>query len=335
MSTYKEAGVDLEAGNRVVEMITPLAAATYSREVLAGVGPFAGLFALNARKYREPVLVASTDSVGTKVLMAGEARRYAPLGIDLVHHCVNDVLTTGAEPLFFLDYFASGRLDPTVVAEVVSGMADACRGVGCSLIGGETAELPGVYAASGYDIAGFLVGIVEREELIDPGRIRAGDTLLAFPSSGLHTNGYSLVRRVVPVHALTQRLQPGGQSVLDALLETHRCYLAGVRRLRQAVPVKGLGHITGGGVVGNLPRILPAGLGAEIVRGSWPEPAIFAYLQPFVPNCELWRTFNMGLGMIAVVARADAQAALRALEGEIFRVGEVIESEERRVLIRE
>jgi len=333
MPTYKEAGVDIEAGNRVVELIKPLAATTYRPEVLGGVGPFSGLFAFDPAKYRDPVLVASTDGIGTKLLLAASANRYAQVGIDLVRHCVNDVLTAGADPLFFLDYFATGSLEPMVVAEVVSGIADACRSVGCALLGGETAEMPGVYTTEGYDVAGFMVGVVERANLIDPSAICPGDVLLALPSSGLHTNGYSLARRVVPSQALGRPIEPGGPTVLEALLEPHRCYLEPIRRLRRAVKVKGLAHITGGGVVGNLPRILPDGLGAEINRGTWPEPPIFAYLAPFVPDDELWQTFNMGLGMIAVLNPAQAVIALRSLQGEAFQVGRVVESRGERVRI--
>jgi len=335
MPTYKEAGVDIVAGNQAVALIEPLAATTYRPEVLAGVGPFAALFNLDLGRYRQPVLVATTDSVGTKVLLAGAAGRYADVGVDLVNHCVNDLLTAGADPLFFLDYFAAGVLDPGVVAEVVVGIAGACRAAGCALIGGETAELPGVYATGAYDVAGFLVGVAEREQLIDPSGIRAGDALLALPSSGLHTNGYSLARRVVPSQALHRRLEPDGPSVLEALLLPHRSYLEPIRRLRREVPIKGLAHITGGGVPGNLPRILGPGLGAEIDRGSWPEPPIFGYLAPFVPDDELWRTFNMGLGMIVVLNPTHVPQALAALPGELFVVGRAVESAEKRIDIRE
>lgn len=323
MPTYKEAGVDLEAGARAVELIEPLARATHGPAVLSGVGPFAGIFALDPGRYRQPVLVASTDGVGTKVLLADAHQRYFQLGVDLVNHCVNDVLTTGAEPLFFLDYVASGRLDPVVVAEIVAGIADACRKVDCALLGGETAEMPDLYQGTTFDLAGFLVGITEREQLIDPSQIREGDAILALPSSGLHTNGYSLARRVVPTQALQQPVSPSGPSVLDALLEPHRCFLDDVRRLRRTMRIKGLAHITGGGVMGNLPRILPDRLGAEIVRGRWPEPPIFGFLAPFVPDDELWRTFNMGLGMLVVADPAEAAAAFQTLEGKIFAVGTV------------
>ena len=334
MATYREAGVDLEAGETAVSLIRPLAQATQGAQVLAGVGPFSGLFALEPGRFKQPVLVASADGVGTKVLLASAAGRHADLGVDLVNHCVNDVLTAGADPLFFLDYVATGVLEPRVVADVVAGMAQACRQAGCALLGGETAEMPGLYPPAAYDLAGFMVGICEREALIDPTTIREGDALIALPSSGLHTNGYSLARKVLPRQALRDRLHPGGPTLLDALLEPHRSYLEPVRRLRSSLTVKGLAHITGGGVLGNLPRILPRGLGAEIVRGTWPEPEVFSYLTPFVPDVELWRTFNMGLGMIAVVEAASVGSALRALDGEAFDVGRVVASGGK-VLIRE
>ena len=335
MTTYRDAGVDIDAGNRAVEMIRPLAAATQGPEVLAGIGAFSGLFALDTSRYRSPILVASTDGVGTKVLLSIEARRHGTIGADLVNHCVNDVLTAGAEPLFFLDYVATGRLEPTVVAELVAGMANACRRVNCALLGGETAEMPGVYQPSTFDIAGFMVGVCERDSLIDGRGIKEGDALLALPSSGLHTNGYSLARRVIPRQALNQPIGDGRETVLDALLQPHRSYLEPVRRLREILTVKGLAHITGGGVVGNLPRILPQGLGARIHRGTWPEPQIFSYLSPFTPDDEMWRTFNMGLGMIVVVDQSSLAAATDALGGEIFPVGEVVASEQRRVQIVE
>ena len=332
MATYKGAGVDLEAGARTVDLIRPLAARTHGPQVLAGVGPFSGIFAIDGGRYREPVLVATTDGVGTKLLLAGASARHGLVGRDLVYHCVNDVLTAGAEPLFFLDYVAAGRLQPAVVAELVSGMVEACREVGCALLGGESAEMPGLYPQGAYDVAGFLVGACERAELIDATRIEAGDVLLAFASSGLHTNGYSLARQVVSDGELTHRLS-GGLSVLDALLQPHRCYLEVIRSLRQAAPVKGLAHITGGGLPGNLPRILPRGLGAVLHRGSWPEPEIFDYLAQSIDGAEMWRVFNMGIGMIAVVAAKDASVALHSMQGGAFRVGEVVPSPEQRIRV--
>ena len=335
MTTYRDAGVDIDAGNRAVQLIKPLAESTQGPEVLAGVGPFSGLFALDMGRYRAPVLVASTDGVGTKVLLASGAGRHAQVGADLVNHCVNDVLTAGADPLFFLDYVATGVLEPPVVAEVVAGMANACRKVNCALLGGETAEMPGLYQPATYDVAGFMVGVCERDAIIDGTSIREGDALLALPSTGLHTNGYSLARRVIPSRALTQTMPGTEQTVLDALLAPHVAYLEPVRRLRAAVEVKGLAHITGGGIVGNLPRILPVGLGARIQRGAWPEPAIFSYLAPFTPDEEMWRTFNMGIGMIVVVDEASAATALRILGDEVFVVGDIVASEQRRVQILE
>ncbi len=335
MTTYREAGVDIEAGEAAVELIKPLARATQGPEVLAGVGPFSGLFALDWNRYRAPVLIASTDGVGTKLLLAAQAGRHAQLGVDLVNHCVNDILTAGADPLFFLDYVATGVLEPRLVAELVSGMADACRQAGCALLGGETAEMPGLYQVGNYDVAGFMVGVSERDALIDGSTIAEGDALLALPSTGLHTNGYSLARRVIPRQALSQTMPGSDETVLDALLAPHRSYLEPIRRLREQVTIKGLAHITGGGIVGNLPRILPLGVGARVQRGSWPEPPIFSYLAPFVSDEELWRTFNMGIGMIVVVDEPSAAAALEILRGEIFLVGDVVASEQRRVQIVE
>src|SRR2546421_4749990 len=258
MTTYRDAGVDTDAGTRAVQLIKPLAASTQGPEVLAGVGPFSGLFALDTRRYREPVLVASTDGVGTKVLLASGAGRHAQIGADLVNHCVNDVLTAGAEPLFFLDYVATGVLEPPVVAEVVAGIANACRRVSCALLGGETAEMPGLYPPATYDIAGFMVGVCGRDAVIDGTSIREGDALLALPSTGLHTNGYSLARRVIPRQALSQTIPGTGETVLEALLAPHRAYPDPVRRLREAGTIKGLAHITGRGRHVHLARAPPA-----------------------------------------------------------------------------
>ena len=335
MSLYREAGVNIDAGNRTVELIKPIAQTTQGPQVLAGIGPFSGLFALDTGRFREPVLIASTDGVGTKLLLAAAAGRHAQVGADLVNHCVNDILTAGAEPLFFLDYVATGALEPPVVAELVSGMAAACREVGCALIGGETAEMPGLYQPGLYDVAGFMVGVAERDGIIDGSAIREGDALLALPSTGLHTNGYSLARRVIPRQALGQTMPGTSATVQDALLAPHRAYLEPVRRLREHITIKGLAHITGGGIVGNLPRVLPVGLGARIERGTWPEPAIFSYLAPFTPDEEMWRTFNMGIGMIAVVDEPSAGIARRLLDDDVFVVGDIVSSNQRRVQILE
>src|SRR2546426_3473128 len=271
MSTYRDAGVDIGAGNRAVELIKPLAESTQGPEVLAGVGPFSGLFALNIRRYQQPVLVASTDGVGTKVLLASEAGRHAQIGADLVNHCVDDVLTAGADPLFFLDYVATSVLDPPVVAEVVAGMANACRQANCALLGGETAEMPGLYRPATYDIAGFMVGVCERDAIIDGTSIKAGDALLALPSTGLHTNGFSLARRVIPSRALDQTIPGNGHTVLEALLAPHPSYLEPVRRLREGGTTTGPAHITGGGLVGKPPRRPPPGLGGPSQPGCWPR----------------------------------------------------------------
>jgi phosphoribosylformylglycinamidine cyclo-ligase len=301
--------------------------------VLTDIGSFGGGFLLKG--YREPVLVSSADGVGTKLKVAIAAGIHDTVGHCLVNHCVNDILTAGADPLFFLDYVATGALEPPVVAELVAGMANACRQVNCALLGGETAEMPGLYQPKTYDVAGFMVGVSERDALIDGTSIREGDALLALPSTGLHTNGYSLARRVLPSRALSQTIPGTQQTVMDALLAPHRAYLQPVRRLREAITIKGLAHITGGGIIGNLPRILPVGLGARIQRGAWPEPAIFSYLAPFTADEEMWRTFNMGIGMIVVVDEASAATALRILEGEVFVVGDIVASEQRRVQILE
>ncbi len=332
--TYTAAGVDIEAGDRLVARIRELAQSTYRPEVLAGVGPFGGLFRLGP--YREPVLVSSTDSVGTKVKIASVLGRYDTLGIDLVNHCVNDVLPSGAEPLFFLDYLASSTLGNEEKTALVAGVASACREAGCALIGGETADLPDVYATGDFDLVGFIVGVVERDAVIDGSTIREGDALLALPSSGLHTNGYSLVRRAFSVgiggkadeeRARLDRNYPGLDGTLgDALLASHRSYL---RELQPVLSkLKGIAHITGGGLLGNVHRILPEGLGARIDRDAWQVPPLFALIQREgnVPEEEMWRTFNMGLGIVLAVDPSEADAVRSSL-GEALLVGEVVREE--------
>ncbi|OGO51220.1 MAG: phosphoribosylformylglycinamidine cyclo-ligase [Chloroflexi bacterium RBG_16_68_14] len=333
--TYAAAGVDDEAARRFVERIRPLARSTHRPEVLAGVGPFAGLFRLGA--YREPVLVASTDSVGTKVKIAALMGRYDTIGIDLVNQSVNDILTVGAEPLFFLDYIASATLSEDEKAALVAGVASACREAGCALIGGETATMPDLYAPGDFDFVGFIVGVVERDAIIDGSRIREGDALLALPSSGLHTNGYSLARRVFSVgvggdpaaeRARLERVYPElSVSLGEALLMPHRSYLRELRPLFSHL--KGIAHITGGGAIeGNVARMLPEGLAARIDRSAWEVPAIFRLIQREgnVPEEEMWRTFNMGLGLVFAVDPADV-AALRSSVPEALVVGEVVRAE--------
>ncbi|HEX6512550.1 MAG TPA: phosphoribosylformylglycinamidine cyclo-ligase [Chloroflexota bacterium] len=314
--TYAAAGVDIDRANDSVALIREAVARTMTPAVLSGVGGFGAMYQLAG--YREPVLVSSTDSVGTKVKVAIDAGRPASVGADIVNHCVNDILTTGARPLFFLDYIGLGRLMPDQVADIVRGMAGACEATGCALIGGETAEMPGLYQPGDFDLVGFIVGVVERADVIDGRRdIRPGDALLALPSSGLHTNGYSLVRRVfadVPLDAVLQEL---GRPLADELLEPHRCYLPDVLDLRRRVHVRGLAHITGGGLLENLPRILPDGLGASIQAGSWPMPPIFQLLRRHVSAEECYRVFNMGVGMVVVVPREGVSNAQLPVIGKV------------------
>lgn len=315
-SAYGAAGVDIDSANDSVALIKQAVARTMTPAVLSGVGGFGAMYQLAG--WREPVLVSSTDGVGTKLRVAIDAGRLDTIGVDLVNHCVNDILTCGARPLFFLDYIGLGRLVPAQVAEIVRGLAAACETVGCALIGGETAEMPGLYQPGDFDLVGFIVGAVERAETIDGRRdIGPGDALLALPSSGLHTNGYSLVRRVFEGVPLDRVLPELGRSLADELLEPHRCYLADVADLRRRLQVKGLAHITGGGLIDNLPRILPAGCGASIRAGSWPAPAIFDLLQREVPFEECWRVFNMGVGMVVVAPADEAVASGLPLIGQV------------------
>ncbi|MGD1034306.1 MAG: phosphoribosylformylglycinamidine cyclo-ligase [Candidatus Dormibacteria bacterium] len=328
---YADAGVDIDEGDRAVRLIKQAVTATHGREVLGGIGAFSGLFAFDTARWRRPVLAASTDSVGTKVKVAIATGRHRGIGIDLVNHCVNDILCSGAEPLLFLDYYATGRLSPEHLAEVVEGAASACRDAGCALVGGETAELPGLYALGDYDIAGFIVGCVERDEIIDGHLIEVGDAVLGLPSSGLHTNGYSLVRHILAEREIGwDAVLPGTAApVVDLLLEPHRSYLAAIRELRARVEVRGLAHITGGGLLGNVPRILPAGTAARIDRAAWEVPALFSALEAVggVQPEEMWRTFNMGIGMVVVVPAALAGAAGASAAGlPLLRLGEIVEA---------
>ena len=301
---YKQAGVDIDAGEDVVRGIKGAVASTTRPEVVGGLGGFGGLFALGS-KYRDPILVSGTDGVGTKLLVAQRLGRHQSIGVDLVAMCVNDIAVCGAEPLFFLDYFATGKLTPQVTVEVVEGIADGCRQAGCALIGGETAEMPGMYAPGHYDLAGFSVGVVERDELLDGSTIQAGDALVGLASSGVHSNGYSLVRRLVD--DLDWDQEHGlGRPLGDVLLEPTVIYVKAMRGLN----AKGFVHVTGGGFYENIPRILPDGLGARIERGSWDIPGVFGLLARLgdLSERDLYRTFNMGVGMIAVMAPGDVPA---------------------------
>jgi phosphoribosylformylglycinamidine cyclo-ligase len=313
--TYKDAGVDIDAGNALVQRIKPLVARTRRPEVLAGIGGFGGLFALQPDRYREPVLVSGTDGVGTKLVLARQLNRHDTIGIDLVAMCVNDVLVQGAEPLFFLDYFACGRLNVDVAADVVSGIAEGCVRAGAALVGGETAEMPDMYPEGEYDIAGFCVGAVERSEMIDNSTIIAGDQLIGIASSGPHSNGFSLIRKILE---RAGDAQIEGVSASERLLEPTRIYVKPILALMQSVTVKGLAHITGGGISENVPRILGDALHAEIDTASWQQGAVFDWLAEMgnVAIDEMRRTFNCGLGMVVIVDAADVAAALKSLQNE-------------------
>ena len=300
--SYAAAGVDIEAYERVLERVKPLIASTHGEEVAVGVGPFAGLYSLPGGGH----LAASTDGVGTKIKVAIAAGSHRGIGTDIVNHCVNDIATAGARPLFFLDYFATGKLDPEVFAQIIEGMTAACRQAGCALLGGETAEMPGVYALGDYDLAGFVVGLVDPARRPDPKTIRAGDVLVGLASSGLHTNGYSLVRKVFENVPLNKPFDEPGHTLAQVLLEPHRLYLEDLGRIRW----KGAAHITGGGILGNVPRCLPDGLGARLNRAAWEVPQIFEVIRKRgrVSDDEMYRTFNMGLGMILVMDPKDVPA---------------------------
>ena len=313
--SYVQAGVDIDAGDALVERIKPFAKRTLRPEVLAGIGGFGALFDIG-RRYRHPVLVAGTDGVGTKLKLAFALDRHDTVGIDLVAMSVNDILVQGAEPLFFLDYFASGRLDVDVAAAVIEGIAHGCERANCALIGGETAEMPGMYAAGEYDLAGFAVGVVEKDAIIDGKSIAAGDVVLGVASSGAHSNGFSLVRRIIEANRLHLGMPFEGSTLGDVLLEPTRIYVRPLLRLIREVPVKGMAHITGGGLVENVPRILPPKLQARLERARWTRPAIFDWLQREgrVTDAEMHRVFNCGIGMVVVVAPDDAKRALGVLE---------------------
>jgi phosphoribosylformylglycinamidine cyclo-ligase len=323
--TYKDAGVDIDAGNRLVERIKPLVARTRRPEVLQGLGGFGGLFALPPDRYREPVLVSGTDGVGTKLKLAQSLGDHDRIGIDLVAMCVNDVVVQGAEPLFFLDYFACGRLDVEVATRVIGGIAEGCRQAGAALIGGETAEMPDMYAHGEYDLAGFCVGAVERERLIDGTGIASGDAIIGIASSGPHSNGYSLIRRVLEA---AQPAAIDGMPAGERLLAPTRIYAKSLLALIEAVDVKGLAHITGGGISENLPRVIPDDLCAEIDLGSWHQGPVFDWLANAgqIGADEMRRTFNCGVGMIAVVHERDAGQAIDTLAsaGEVaWRMGSI------------
>jgi phosphoribosylformylglycinamidine cyclo-ligase len=331
-TSYASSGVNIDSGNRAVELMREAVQSTYGPEVLAGIGAFGGLFDASALKQMEqPVLVASTDGVGTKVKLAAQAGRYASIGYDIVNHCINDILVQGARPLFFLDYCASSKLQPEVVAEIVGGIAAACREAGCALLGGETAEMPGVYEAGEFDVAGTIVGLVDRARLLPRSDLRPGDVLLGLASSGPHTNGYSLIRKIfegVPLDTIFPEL---GAPLADVLLMPHRSYLPFLQSSisNPQSSIKALAHLTGGGFLENIPRILPEGLGAVVRLESWPIPPLFQFIQQRgeVEMEEMYRVFNMGIGMIVIVSPAEAHALQSALGEETCVIGELVNGE--------
>jgi phosphoribosylformylglycinamidine cyclo-ligase len=335
---YKSAGVDIEAGNALVERIKPIAAKTRTAGVMAGLGGFGSMFELPLDRYKNPILVSGTDGVGTKLKLALNLGIHNTVGIDLVAMCVNDIIVQGAEPLFFLDYFATGKLDVDTAAAVVEGIGKGCELAGAALVGGETAEMPGMYAEGDYDLAGFCVGIVEKTDILDGSQVKAGDKVIGIASSGPHSNGYSLIRKIIEKSnaSLTDTLQ--NKSLGEALLEPTRIYVKPLLGLLKTVPVHALAHITGGGITENLPRVLPAGLSAEINLSSWELPETFQWLQQQgnVSQADMLTTFNCGIGMIVCVAAEDEVKTMETLEqqGEtVFAIGEIVSTPEKTVVI--
>jgi len=328
--TYRDAGVDIEAGDALVEQIKPFAKRTMRPEVMGGIGGFGSLFEV-PKKFKEPILVSGTDGVGTKLKLAFELNKHDTVGIDLVAMSVNDILVQGAEPLFFLDYFACGKLEVGVAAQVIKGIAEGCEQAGCALVGGETAEMPGMYPAGEYDLAGFAVGCVEKSNIIDGNTIQAGDVVLGLASSGAHSNGYSLIRKLITKSGIDFESDANGffdGKFKDVVMAPTRIYVKPLLKLIWTMPVKGLAHITGGGITENVPRVLPAGLTAEIQKNSWTMPPLFQWLQAqgnIVDN-EMYKTFNCGIGMIVIMAEELAEAALDLLEEEgesVFIIGHI------------
>lgn len=337
MTTYRDAGVDIDAGDEFVNRIKPLVRSTFRPEVLTDLGGYGGLFGLQAGKYKEPVLVSGTDGVGTKLKIAFMMDKHDSVGIDLVAMCVNDIAVSGAEPLFFLDYFATGKLSIAKAQEVVAGIAEGCRQAGCALIGGETAEMPSFYPEGEYDLAGFAVGVVDRSKIIDGRHIAPGDLVLGLASSGLHSNGYSLARRVLFDQAkltAASRLSELDRSIGEVLLTPTRIYAKQILALLEQFPIKGIAHITGGGITENLPRVFPKGVRARITRKSWPVPPIFDVIGRLgqVDRDEMYRVFNMGIGLILVVPRDSVAGVLdrAALLGDQgWPIGEIVEAKDK------
>ncbi len=329
--SYADAGVSIDKANLAVAKIREFARSTFNERTLTEIGSFGGMFSAAFPQMAEPILVASADGVGTKLKLAFETGIHNTVGADLVNHCVNDILVQGARPLFFLDYFATGKLEPDVTASVVEGMARACRENGCVLLGGETAEMPDFYPPGEYDLAGFIVGVVDKKNVIDGKRIEPGDVVLGLPSTGLQTNGYSLARKLffeIGGYKVDSYIDELGTTVADALLATHSSFLPQIGPLLDSGKIKGLAHITGGGFLENIPRILPDGVSVEINRGSWPEPPIFGMMQQLgnVADHEMFRTFNMGNGMVVVCSANDAES-ICADVSECFKIGQIVKGE--------
>lgn len=331
--SYKDAGVDIDAGDALVDAIKPIAKATRRPEVMASLGGFGALFELPINKYKNPVLVSGTDGVGTKLRLAIDSGKHDQVGIDLVAMCVNDLIVQGAEPLFFLDYYATGKLDLYVAKDVIQGIGEGCQQAGCSLIGGETAEMPGMYPVGDYDLAGFCVGIVEKEDLIDGSAVKSGDVLIGLASSGPHSNGYSLIRKIIEVSGQNLDTDLNGQPLIDALMAPTRIYVKPILELMKQIKVHALSHITGGGLVENIPRVLPDNTCAKIRTQSWQRPVVFDWLQEAgnVEYLEMHRTFNCGIGMVIAVDAKDQNKTLELLTklGETASViGEIVSSDQ-------
>ena len=327
--TYRDAGVDIDAGEALVERIKPRVARTMRPEVLAGIGGFGAMIEIPQGRWKRPVLVAGTDGVGTKLRLAIDTGHHDGVGEDLVAMCANDVVVQGAEPLFFLDYYATGKLSVDVAERVIAGIAEGCAQAGCALVGGETAEMPGMYPEGDYDLAGFCVGVVERDRIIDGARTRAGDAVIGLASSGPHSNGYSLIRRLIAEAGADGSTRVGGARLLDLLMAPTRIYVKPLLRLASAVDLHGLAHITGGGLTDNIPRVLPDGLGVRLDARAWRRDPVWDWIQHAgrIADAEMHRTFNCGIGMVAVVPRAEADAALellRAAGEQASVIGEVV-----------
>lgn len=326
--TYREAGVDIDAGDELVERIKPGVRRSMRPEVLGGIGGFGALVEVPLDRYRKPVLVSGTDGVGTKLRLAIDSGRHDTVGIDLVAMCVNDVVVQGAEPLYFLDYFATGKLDVDIGQRVIAGIVEGCVQAGCALVGGETAEMPGMYQGEDYDLAGFCVGIVEKERILDGSKTAAGDVVLGLPSSGPHSNGFSLIRKILQLSAADLESKVDGTALIDRLMAPTRIYVKPLLALLSQVTVHGLSHITGGGLLDNIPRVIPEGLEVVLQRDSWPRDAVFEWLQSQgrIPDSEMYRVFNCGIGMTVQVAARDADRAVAALRDAgqpALRIGEV------------